>query len=213
MFGLRTSRWLVVAALALPLGLSVSACGGSEGPKTARVQAGEMPAGGEWSGVYYNPVYGYLHLVSEGNTINGAWRTAAGDAWGEMSGETDGNLFKYQWTEHKIGMVGPSASSKGKGYFVYKIPKQGEAHEIHGEWGLNDNETGHDWKGIKQTNMPPDPKSVRPDEIEGRVNAGGWDDSGGSPPSEDSTGGGDSGGDKGSDGDDKGGGSLPDPMD
>lgn len=170
-------------ALSLCLPPLAAGCGGKEAPKTAQVKAGEMPEGGEWTGVYYDPTYGYLHLVAEGSTINGAWRTTAGDAWGEMHGEADGNLFRYQWTEHKIGMVGPSATSSGKGYFVYKEPKAGEAHEIQGEWGLGDAEVGQQWTGVKQTNMPPDPKSVRPDEVEGRVNAGGWDDEAGGPPS------------------------------
>jgi hypothetical protein len=180
MFGKGTYRGLMMLALATSVGMSVSACGGGNtGPKMAQVKAGEMPAGGDWTGVYYDTYFGYLHMVKDGNTVTGAWRTTAGDEWGELSGEVDGNVLKYSWTDHKIGMVGPSANRSGKGYFVYKIPKEGEAHQVEGQRGMGDDEAGQNWKGVKQTNMPPDPKSVRPDEIEGRVNAGGWDDDGG----------------------------------
>jgi hypothetical protein len=135
-----------------------------------------MPDGGAWTGVYYSQVYGFLHLISEGKSANGAWRTKAGSEWGELAGEVDGNLFRYSWTNHRIGQVGVAANSSGKGYFVYSIPKAGEAHQIAGEWGLGQDETGNTWDAIKQMNMEPDPDSVKPDEIEGRVQAGGWDE-------------------------------------
>lgn len=162
---------LLIAALALSLG----ACGSTQSAKTSNVSAGEMPAGGDWTGVYYSPVYGYLHLIAEGNSISGKWRTADGGAWGEMHGTLTGDLMKFEWTEHKIGLVGPSATSKGRGYFKYTTPKEGESHELVGEWGLKDDESGNSWKAVKQQNMRPDPNSVMPDEIEGRTEAGGWD--------------------------------------
>ena len=135
-----------------------------------------MPAGGDWQGVYYSPVYGYLHVVVDGKTAQGAWRTGGGDAYGEMQAEVDGNILRYTWTQHKIGMVGAEAESHGKGYFRYTIPKEGEAHKIVGEWGLGDSDAGNGWEAVKQTNMQPNLNSVKPDEIEGKVNAGGWDD-------------------------------------
>ncbi|MEO7033274.1 MAG: hypothetical protein ABI548_05400 [Polyangiaceae bacterium] len=167
----------LLAALVIPAALSVTACGNGSEVKHATVKAGEMPAGGEWQGVFYSPVYGYLHVLADGKTVQGAWRTGGGDAYGELQGEVDGNLMKYTWTQHKIGMVGAEANSKGKGYFVYSIPKAGEAHKISGEWGLGDSDAGNTWAAVKQTNMQPNLDSVKPDEIEGKVNnAGGWDD-------------------------------------
>jgi hypothetical protein len=215
MFGRYPAKWTVIAALTAGMALSTSACGGGKEPGVAQVKAGEMPAGGDWTGVYYDPVYGYLHLVQDGNTVNGAWRTTAGDEWGEMGGESDGNLFRYKWTQHRIGMVGPSANKSGKGYFVYRVPDQKESHVIEGERGNGDDETGEKWKGIKQTNLAPDPKSVRPDEIEGHMNAGGWDTEGGGTPAEggeDSGGSGDSDKDSGDKDKDKDKGSDSDPL-
>jgi hypothetical protein len=43
-------------------------------------------------------------------------------------------------------------------------------------------ETGMKWKGVKQQNMKSDPDSVMPDEVEGRMTGGGWDDEGGAKP-------------------------------
>jgi hypothetical protein len=169
----------LLSALVIPSALSLAACGPSNEVKHAQIKAGELPAGGEWQGVYYSPTYGYLHLLVEGKTAQGAWRTGGGDAWGELQGETDGDVLRYTWTQHKIGMIGAEASSNGHGYFVYSIPKEGEAHKIAGQWGLGPSDAGNTWDAVKQTNMQPNPDSVKPDEIEGKVNAGGWDDEGG----------------------------------
>jgi hypothetical protein len=179
----RTVNKVFLALVLVACPVAIGACGGgAKSAESASVKPGEMPAGEDWSGVYYSPVYGMLHLVLEGDTLSGAWRTAAGDSWGEMSGKVNGDIFKYEWTEHKIGMVGPHSSTHGRGYFRYTMPKAGDPAEITGEWGLNTDEVGNTWKATKQVNQKPDPKSVRPDEVEGRVEGGGWDDSAKPPP-------------------------------
>lgn len=184
MFASRLALKLVVPLALLSFATVNSACGGGqEKAKFANVAPGDMPVGGDWTGVYYSQTYGYLHLVKEGDTVSGKWRTTAGDAWGEMNGKVTGDLYKYEWKEHKIGMVGPSATSTGRGYFKYTVPKEGEAHELKGEWGLGSDEAGQTWTAVKQQNMRPNPDSVMPDEIEGRTNVGsGWDEGSGTPP-------------------------------
>lgn len=173
--------------LSLLLPLTSTGCAGDEKEvKHSTLKAGEMPMGGKWSGVYFSQVYGYLHLTEQGNAVTGAWRNAAGDKWGELAGEADGRLLKFEWTEHTIGAIGAGADRSGKGVFLYKIPNEKEPHEIVGEWGLGDNECCGKWDAVKQMNMEPDPKSVRPDEIEGRVSGGGWDDDGSEGSDEDS---------------------------
>lgn len=168
-------RTSLVVAFVLPLALA--ACGGTKDVKHANVKAGPMPEGGEWAGVYYSQLYGYLHLLADGSAANGAWRTTAGDSFGELHGELDGNLLKYTWQERMIGAVGADANRKGSGYFVYTIPNAGEAHEIVGEWGLGDENAGNEWRAVKQKNMQPNPASVKPDEIEGRVTGvDSWDE-------------------------------------
>ena len=174
-------RRQVLNALSLSLVVSlagaVSGCGPGAGEvKHANVKAGSLPDGGEWNGVYFSTRFGYLHLVSDNRSANGAWRTASGDAWGEMSGTCEGDLLKYEWTERKIGAIGADATRKGHGYFKYTIPTPGEPHKIVGEWGLGDSDAGNPWDAVKQIRMEPKPESVKPDEIEGRTNVGGWDE-------------------------------------
>ena len=180
-------RRQVLSSLSLSLVLSLagalSACGPGAGEvKHASVKPGSLPEGGEWNGVYFSTQFGYLHLVSDNKSANGAWRTAAGDAWGEMSGTCEGDLLKYEWTERKIGAIGADSTKKGHGYFKYTIPKVGEPHKIVGEWGLGDSDAGNPWEAVKQIRMEPKPESVKPDEVEGRTNVGGWDESGDEKP-------------------------------
>lgn len=181
----------VVAALALALfTLSVAACGGGGGGgknevKYAQVQAGDMPEGADWTGVYYSEVYGYLHLTKEGKTVSGVWKTAGG-TWGQMHGEVTGDLFKFEWEEHKIGGVGPGSKTEGRGYFKYFRP-EGElvSDELKGEWGLGQSEAGNSWTATKQRNMDPDPNSIL-EEVgaAGRQTTGSeWDTKAPPPPS------------------------------
>jgi len=165
----------LVVSLLVPLS-SVAACGGSQSQAAAIPKAGDMPEGGEWTGVYFSPTYGNLHLVMSGGSISGKWRNAAGDKWGEMHGEATGNLFRFEWKENRIGMVGPSAQTTGRGYFQYVRPPGDNVNdELHGEWGLKDAQTGVSWSAIKQRNAKPDPDSVVPDETQ-KIEGGGWDE-------------------------------------
>ena len=168
----------------LALSSTLLACGPGNEPKRASVQAGSLPSGEEWNGVYFSQLYGYLHLISDNRSASGAWRNAAGDAWGEMSGTCEGDLFKYEWTERKSGAIGADATKKGHGYFKYTKPKPDEAAKIVGEWGLGESDAGNPWDAVKQIRMEPKPESVKPDEVEGRTNVGGWDDEGGEKPSD-----------------------------
>lgn len=169
---------LVLGLMVVPVTGTIGCSGG--GPKSPILKPGEMPEGASWKGVYYSPIYGNLHLVESGGELKGAWRTVAGDSWGELTGKAEGNLLRYEWVEHRIGMVGPSADRTGHGYFRYfrkRTETTKDPDQIEGEWGLGDSETGNAWKATLQTNLEPDPKSVKPDEVEsaGSVQAGGWD--------------------------------------
>jgi hypothetical protein len=176
MFAGSLRRFTVLLAIALPVALTTVGCGpGANEPKVANVKPGSMPEGGEWQGVYYNAHYGHLHMLADGDSVSGAWKTPMG-SFGELHGKTEGNLLKYEWSERRIGAVGKDAKKSGKGYFLYLEPKAGEAHEIHGEWGEGDSEAGNSWEAVKQKNVPPDLDSQRPDEYEGQVSGGGWDD-------------------------------------
>lgn len=138
---------------------TLAGCGGGESVKAANVAAGPMPEGETWTGVYFHPVYGYLHMQEEGSNIVGRWKRADQSKWGEMSGTKSGNVVHYAWKEHTIGMVGPSSTTHGKGYFVYKMDKENRPI-LEGQFGLNNDETGSDWNNVKQLRMPVDLKSI-----------------------------------------------------
>jgi hypothetical protein len=181
-FSLLPTSVIPTACLAMSLTLGVGAlegCSKPPPPTTANVKAGDLPPAGDWSGVFYSPLYGHLHLVKEGGSVSGKWRTKGGDKWGELHGEVTGDLLKYKWVEHKIGMVGPGATTEGRGYFKYYVPAEENGnHEIKGEWGLDRSEVGNSWEAIRQRNMLPDPDSVKPDETEQVNMPDEWDSEG-----------------------------------
>ncbi len=177
--GMSLSRALpsvLALVLCAPLTLAVTGCGGSSKPAVhANVQPGNMPADGDWNGVYFAALYGNLHLVKDGNTVSGRWRNTNGDKWGQLAGTVTGDVLRFEWTEHTIGMVGAAAKRTGHGYFRYTTPKAGEAHELHGEWGLGESDAGNAWVAVKQKDKLPDLASVVPDTTEGVHQGGGWD--------------------------------------
>ena len=154
---------LVVSVLIAASPLLNSACSSeAPPPKTANVQPGEMPPGGAWSGVYYNAIFGYLHLIADGDTFEGRWLRADESRWGEMTGKITGDVARFDWVEHTIGLVGPSSKRTGKGYFRYNRPEGDNVDDrLLGEWGFDDAEIGGgEWDSIKQRNRVPDLKSV-----------------------------------------------------
>lgn len=174
---MRTSRILMIVLTTLLVGapLTLCACGGtsSQQPKMAAVKPGNMPAGATWDGVYFNAVWGYLHIVTDGNSFKGKWRRTDESAWGEMHGTITGDVARFDWKEHKVGMVGPSATSSGKGYFRYTQP-EGENMDdrILGEWGFKDAEVGGgEWDSVKQRNKKPELDSIGGDADD---TVGGW---------------------------------------
>lgn len=158
------TRWhlaLLVGALSVAP-VALSACGGGQKNADAPViHPADMPEGGSWTGVFFNTQFGMLHMQHTGDNVVGKWKTADGSSWGEMNGEVHGNVVHFEWTEHKIGLVGPSAVSKGKGIFVYKRPAGDNVDDtLDGYWGLNNENTGNRWDCVKQRNMQPDLASI-----------------------------------------------------
>lgn len=155
--------WIAGAACALLLGTTALGCSSTPAPKTAKVQAGDMPEGGDWTGVYYSELYGYLHLVQDQNSdsIEGRWIRPVKDRWGELHGSVAGDLIKFTWTEHVIGAIGPNSTKEGRGYFKYTRPEgENVDDKVVGEIGRNKDEVGEPWEAVKQRNMMPDLKSI-----------------------------------------------------
>ena len=162
---MRTHRFLgaLVTACALACASSsLVACGGAGDAHTANIKPDNMPEGQEWTGVYFNPVFGYLHMIQNDNNIVGKWKRTDSSAWGEMSGVATGNVVHFTWKEHKYGLVGPAAEAKGKGYFVFKMNSD-KFGELDGEYGLGDDETGGQWHNVKQVGKKVDMNSIQGD--------------------------------------------------
>ncbi len=154
---------LGVATLALGLfaGSSGACSGGAGGAKVANVTPGDMPESADWTGVYYSPLYGNIHLVQEKGTVSGKWLRPVKDRWAELHGSVTGNLFKFTWTEYTIGAIGPNSTKTGKGYLVYSRPEGANVDDvIKGELGRDQDETGDPIDAIKQRNVMPDLDSI-----------------------------------------------------
>ena len=162
-----TRTFVLLTSLALAAPFATSACGGAKSkPKMAAVKPGNMPSGASWDGVYFSPLWGNLHIVADGNSVKGRWRRPDGSAWGEMTGKITGNVLRFEWVEHKIGMVGPASITKGRGYFRYVRPEGDNVDDkLIGEWGFEDAEIGGgEWDCVKQRNKKPDLDSVKGDD-------------------------------------------------
>jgi len=143
------------------VGVALAGCSATPSAKTATVTPGDMPESGDWTGVYFEPLYGYFHLVKEGNSINGKWDRPQKDKWGEIHGEVTGNLFKFSWSEYTRGAVGMNSERSGKGYFVYSRPAGENVDDIlEGEFGRGQDEVGEKVSLVKQRNQKPDPASI-----------------------------------------------------
>jgi hypothetical protein len=145
---MKMRSFAMCAGLALA-SMTILGCGPAPESKTANIQAGDLPEGESWTGVYFHPVFGYLHLVEEDTHVVGKWvRTDKGKA-GQLSGTKLGNVLRFSWSEHTCGGSAGLRGSKGKGVFVYKVGKEGIA-ELDGQYGLDDSEVGSDWHNVKQ---------------------------------------------------------------
>jgi len=154
--------WVWVWITAMAIALAAFGCGGTPEPNFAKVTPTPMAQGQSWSGVYYNPIYGYLHMVEKDGTISGRWKRTDSSRWGELSGTTNGNVFNFAWKEHQYGAIGPSADVKGTGVFVYKGGSEG-IPELAGQYAIEGSDSIGDWHCVKQLNMKPDPTSINGD--------------------------------------------------
>ncbi len=156
---MRILRALSVASFVAIAALSTLGCGAAGDAKTANITPGNMPDGESWTGVYYHPVYGYMHIVEQDTNVIGKWKRTDQSHWGQLSGTKQGNVLHFTWTEHIYCRSDPSSISKGRGVFVYKVGKEGIA-ETDGQFGLDDSEVGGDWHMVKQQRQAPELNNI-----------------------------------------------------
>ncbi len=162
---MKARTWLCGVGVVVMLGAGASslvACGAGGGARFASVKAGDMPDGESWTGVYYNPVYGYLHISGEGDNATGRWKRTDSSHWGELSGQVDGNVLRFTWKEHAYGAIGVSGQSQGAGVFVYKMG-QNNTPELDGQYSLDESNDVGQWHCVKQVGMKADINSINGD--------------------------------------------------
>jgi hypothetical protein len=137
---------LVLACAALAFG-----CGSAK----PALRAGNMPQGGSFSGVWFSPQYGEMHMVQNGATVIG--RYAREEKTGRIQGTVEGDLMRFEWTQSRELIVGRPTTSKGHGYFRVSFDEAEKAWKVEGEWGNDDDETGGGpWTAIRARNRQPD---------------------------------------------------------
>lgn len=153
---------LVMTLSVVSVGALVGGCGDSKpAAKAASIKAGEMPAGGSWTGVFYSPLFGNLHLIAQGDKVQGKWQRPRKGQWGELKGELDGDVLRFSYSEYVDGLVGPNSKRSGHGYFKYsRPPGENVDDRLEGEIGRGDDEVGIPWNAIKQRNVKPDLASI-----------------------------------------------------
>jgi hypothetical protein len=117
------------------------------------VRAGEMPPGQTWTGVYFNPVYGFVHLVEQGGNVVGRWKRTDAGHWGELDGTTDGNVVHFMWREHPLE-ADAGDESRGTGTFVFTVGDNG-VPELDGEYAIESAQSWSSWHLVKQTGLRP----------------------------------------------------------
>jgi hypothetical protein len=148
-------RGIVILSLSLMLGWVGCGGGGSTTPKSAA-----MPEGGNWSGVYFSPQYGEMHLVQNGSAVMGRYKKD--ERSGDIQGEAEGNLLEFEWIEYKALVSNRPQETKGHGYWQYLVDPNSGDHLLKGRWGLGDDNTaGGEWNAYRSRNREPDPDSLR----------------------------------------------------
>ncbi|MGB0680182.1 MAG: hypothetical protein ACPGUV_11015 [Polyangiales bacterium] len=132
------------------LGLGILGCGGGQ---MASVKPAAMPKGGDFTGVWFSPQYGEMHMMQSGQTVVAEYEKD--QRTGRIEGHSAGNLLRYRWTEERELVQGRPTITRGRGYFQYRIGKD-KRHYLVGEWGMEQSEIdGGPWRAYKLSNRKP----------------------------------------------------------
>jgi len=136
-------------------------------------KASPMPQGGDWSGVYFSEIFGYLHLVQDGKSVTGKWIRPRRDRWGQVAGVADGNILRFTWKEYSTVNNTGSPIPSGDGYLQYRRPEGDNVDdEVKGVVRPAAGGASMPWNAIKQRNVKPDVKSIPGSNVEPRSD---WD--------------------------------------
>ena len=140
-----------------------------------------MPPGGSFTGVWFSPQYGEMHLLQNGASAIG--RYAKDERIGRIQGGVEGDVMRFEWTEQRELIVGRPVQTRGHGYFrIVKDPAE-DTWKLVGEWGNDAEERGGGpWNAVKsrtrKPDLDPDGKSSTSGGEEERLDTGGSADEG-----------------------------------
>ena len=141
----------VVVTLALTLALALAGCAGSSTPALV---VKSMPEGGSFTGVWFSPEYGEMHMRQSGASAIG--RYSKDERSGRIQGHVEGDIMRFEWTEKRELLAGRAVQTKGHGYFRIVNDPADKTFKLAGEWGNDAAERGGGpWTAVKSKSMQP----------------------------------------------------------
>jgi hypothetical protein len=129
-------------------------CGGSN----PAIKAGPMPESGSFTGVYFSPQYGEMHLSQTGSAVIGQYKRD--ERTGKIQGEAQGDVMRFEWKEYKAMVSNRPQETRGHGYFRYMIDASNGDHVLKGRWGLDEDDgNGGEWNAYKSRTRQPELES------------------------------------------------------
>jgi hypothetical protein len=139
--------WLVLASA-----LALHGCGGA--PKHV-IQVGPMPDGGSFTGVWFSPQYGEMHIEQNGSSAIG--RYSRDERSGRIQGSVEGDVMRFEWTESRELIVGRPTETKGHGYFKIVKHADDDTWNLDGRWGTDESEhNGGPWTAVRSKTRRPE---------------------------------------------------------
>lgn len=127
----------LAAALAVLLFIALGSAGCASAPPLPEAQP--MPAGKDFTGVWFSPQFEHMNLRQSGDRVAGVYTYREG---GRIEGTVEGNMLRFTWIEPGKKETA-TRTMKGSGY-LQLVVEPGEYEEVNivGEWGYNDDLTG-----------------------------------------------------------------------
>jgi hypothetical protein len=133
----------------------VPALHGCGGAPAHTIQVGPMPAGATFTGVWFSPQYGELHLEQNGSSAIG--RYTKDERSGRLQGSVEGDVLRFEWTESRELIVGRPTETKGHGYFKIVKHEADDTWNLDGRWGTDASEhNGGPWTAVKSKTRKPE---------------------------------------------------------
>jgi hypothetical protein len=139
----------LVALVAVAL---AAACASTGAPP---IQVKSMPEGGSFTGVWFSPQYGEMHVLQSGSSAIG--RYTKDERVGRLQGNIEGDVMRFEWKEQRELIVGRPVTTKGHGYFRIVKDDVENSWKLLGEWGNDDAERGGGpWTAVKSRTRKPE---------------------------------------------------------